>query len=289
MHMKAIKVPGDLVTKATTDNVLELADVSIVESCTVAHDIKKTLFLQFPLLLFVMDGTYEIKLGTQQFTVAKNQMIVLPKYHYIEILKNGNPDINYNLDSLMFFLKDDLLLEFLKMEKLQVFKNQEAAPIRVYPFKDRMLKYLESVKPYFNDAECINPNLFRLKMLELLYDLTALDKKLLLQLIQLINRTTTDLPLIVQQNYLNPMKLSEMAYLSGRSLSSFRRDFEKIYSIPPAKWIQEKRMEKAKELLQSTQMNVSKICYQVGYENVSHFSKLYKDFWGESPSKNRLE
>lgn len=286
--MKIIKVPGDLAKKVTTDNVLELADVSIVESCTVAHNITKTLFLQDHLLLFVIDGMYQIKLGGQQLMVEANEMVLLPKYHYIEIVKNGNPDNNYNFDSLMFFLKDDLVLEFLKMEKIGLYKNQERAPISVYPFKERMLKYLESIKPYFREVEEINPNLFRMKMMELLYDLVSVDKKLLLQLVQLKNTTTNDLTIVMQQNYLNPMKLSELAYLSGRSLSSFRRDFEKIYAISPAKWIQEKRMEKAKELLNSTDMSISEVCYHIGYENVSHFSKLYKESWGLSPSKNRI-
>lgn len=285
--MKTIKVPGDLAKKVTTDNVLALADVSIVESCTVAHNIKKTLFLQDHLLLFVLDGMYHIKLGAQHMEVAKHEMILLPKYHYIEIVKNGNPDNNYNFDSLMFFLKDDLLLEFLRMEKISLYKNQETAPILVYPFKERMLKYLESIKPYFREPEEINPNLFRIKMMELLYDLVSIDKKLLLQLVQLKNRSSNELPVVMDHNYLNPMKLSELAYLSGRSLSSFRRDFEKIYGISPARWIQEKRMEKAKELLSSTQMNINEICYHIGYENVSHFSKLYKEYWGSSPSKNR--
>lgn len=285
--MKVIKVPGDLTKKPHVENILELKDVSIVESCTKAHDLKKVLFLQDHLLLFVIDGTYHIKLGSQNFLVGAQEMILLPKYHSIEILKQGNPDKNFNLDSMMFFLNDNFILEFLRSENLKLYKDQEVAPVFVRPFKERILAYLESIKPYFRDTEDISPNLFRLKMIELLYDLAAVDKKLLLQLVQLKRRITTDIPLIMRENYLNPMSLSELAYLCGRSLSSFRRDFEKIYETSPAKWIQEKRMEKAKELLSATSMTVSEICYQIGYENVSHFSKLYKAYWGYNPSENR--
>ncbi len=286
--MKAVRIPGDLPKAPHYERVIELQDVSVVESCTKAHETKKVLFLQDHLLLFVMEGIFKIKLGTEYYEVRKNEMVLLPKYTSIEAWKYGNPEKNYAYESMMFFLKDEFLLDFLKQENLKLFKDNTTVPVYVRPFKERLLKYLESLKPYFRDEEEINANLYRLKMMELLYDLSHTDKSLLLQLIQLKSRMPSDIPVVVNENYLNPLSLSQLAYLSGRSLSSFRRDFEAIYKVSPGKWIQEKRMEKAKELLSATEMTVSDICYSVGYENVSHFSKLFKSFWGYNPSENRV-
>lgn len=286
--MKVVKIPGDLPKAPHYESVLELQDVSVVESCTKAHNTKKVLFLQDHLLLFMLEGTFKIKLGNEYFEVNKNEMILLPKYHSIEAWKFGNPDKNHAYESMMFFIKDDFLLEFLKQENLKLFKSQEPAPIFVRPFKERLLRYLESLKPYFRDKEEINVNLYRLKMMELLYDLSNTDKSLLLQMIQLKAQHQTEIPKVMEENHLSPISLTELAYLSGRSLSSFRRDFEAIYQMSPGKWIQEKRLNKAKELLSVTEMTVADVCYTVGYENISHFSRLFKGYWGYNPSESRI-
>lgn len=286
--MKVIKVPRALPNAPHYQNIIELEDVSIVESCTKAHETKKVMFLEDHMLLFVLEGTFKIKLGNSYFEVNKNEMILLKKFSGIEAWKFGNPENNYAFESMMFFIKDDFLLDFLKSENLKLFKHQEPAPVFVRPFKERLLRFLESLKPYFHDKEEINTNLYRIKMMELLYDLAQTDKNLLLQLIQLKSRQPTDIPKVMEENYLNPVSLKELAYLAGRSLSSFRRDFEAIYRVSPGKWIQEKRMEKARELLSATEMTVADVCYTIGYENISHFSRLFKSFWGHNPSDARI-
>jgi len=58
-----------------------------------------------------------------------------------------------------------------------------------------------------------------------------------------------------------------------------------------AKWIHDKRLQKAKELLFSTPLTIADICYEIGYENVSHFARLFKSHFGytrarqESPNE----
>jgi len=57
--------------------------------------------------------------------------------------------------------------------------------------------------------------------------------------------------------------------------------------LPPATWIREKRLNKAKEMLETTGMTVSEICYSLGFENVSHFSRIFKQFHGKIPTSLR--
>ena len=84
-------------------------------------------------------------------------------------------------------------------------------------------------------------------------------------------------------NYTSPISLEELAYLSGRSLSSFKRDFQSIYNTTPAKWIREKRLSKAHQMLQSSQMSVAEVAYSLGFENPTHFSRIFKQQYGISP------
>ncbi len=92
-----------------------------------------------------------------------------------------------------------------------------------------------------------------------------------------------DIHRVVEDNYTSPISLEELAYLSGRSLSSFKRDFQSIYNTTPAKWIREKRLSKAHQMLQSSQMSVAEVAYSLGFENPTHFSRIFKQQYGMSP------
>ena len=73
---------------------------------------------------------------------------------------------------------------------------------------------------------------------------------------------------------------SEMAM----SKSQLYRKFSALTNIPAAKYIRTLRMKKAKELLQTTAMNITEVGYEVGMKSVSVFSKLFKEEFGYSPS-----
>ena len=284
---KAVKVPEELSGAPYYHSTLQLNGVTIVESCTQAHDKKNTMFLEDHLLLFVLEGTHHVKLGQTTFDVHKNEMILLKKSVCIESTKQGDPQNDFAYESMMFFLKEEFLMDFIRMKDIKAVATDEVARVFVRPLGTRLLGFLESVKPYFRDPNQIDSGLVRLKMLELLYDLANDDKNLLLQLIQLKQQFRTDITRVMEENYLNPGSLADLAYLSGRSLSSFRRDFQLIYQVSPAQWIRNKRLAKAKELLLSTSMPIADICFQTGYENVSHFSRLYKSVFGHSPTEER--
>ncbi|GAA0549955.1 GlxA family transcriptional regulator [Chitinophaga japonensis] len=72
--------------------------------------------------------------------------------------------------------------------------------------------------------------------------------------------------------------------LSHRTLS--RHFFDELQTSP-GKWIQKKRLEKAKALLEDTALTVAEICYQVGYDDPASFSRLFSRETGVSPVEFR--
>jgi pimeloyl-ACP methyl ester carboxylesterase/AraC-like DNA-binding protein len=87
----------------------------------------------------------------------------------------------------------------------------------------------------------------------------------------------------MQENFQYDLKIEGFAQLCGRSISAFKRDFKKIYKITPARWIMAKRLEYAKSLLLSTDLNINQICYESGFQNNSHFIKSFKEKFKSSP------
>ncbi len=82
-------------------------------------------------------------------------------------------------------------------------------------------------------------------------------------------------------------QLSELANYTGRSLATFKRDFAKVSSLSPEKWLLNRRLEAAYDLLSKGKGNigVTDAAYKVGFKNRSHFTKSFKEHFGKSPSE----
>ena len=75
-----------------------------------------------------------------------------------------------------------------------------------------------------------------------------------------------------------------IASLTGRSLAAFKRDFEKIFGIPPGRWLMQRRLEEARRLIKEDRKKPSDIYLDLGFENLSHFSFAFKKAFGKSPA-----
>lgn len=281
---KPIKVPTALVTGDCTASSLKLNGGSVIESCIHSMGANGTMFLEEHLLMMVLDGTATLSYGKQTDVVHKNEMILLKKATSVHYEKEGNSDNRDRFDSLMFCLKDELLKEFLTLQPVALPHATEEITNTVNPMDECLIAFASSLKPYFNNPASVNPGLLRLKVMEMLYNVSACSKNMFRQILLLRQPIRADIRRVVEQHYASPVTLPELAYLSGRSLSSFKRDFQNTYNMPPAQWIRERRLSKAKEMLQNTQLPVSDVCYSLGFENPTHFSRIFKKQYGVSPS-----
>jgi len=80
--------------------------------------------------------------------------------------------------------------------------------------------------------------------------------------------------------------LAEQLGLSQRTLS--RRFFEELQTSP-GRWIQDRRLEAARDLLEGTELSISEICYRVGYQDLASFSRLFSKTTGMPPGEYRRQ
>lgn len=104
----------------------------------------------------------------------------------------------------------------------------------------------------------------------------------------LIDTRELSLKKLVENNLVNNLTLDEIAFLANKSLSSFKRDFEKAYGLSPGKYIRERKLQIASaELMQGKR--VSELYVDLGYESASNFTSAFKKQFGLTPKQYQLQ
>ncbi len=92
---------------------------------------------------------------------------------------------------------------------------------------------------------------------------------------------------VIYDNIFNDISVEMLAEQTNRSLTSFKKEFKRQFGASPHRWIVEQRLDRAKILLASTSRTVSEIGSECAFTNISHFIKLFKQRYGETPASFR--
>jgi AraC-like DNA-binding protein len=194
---------------------------------------------------------------------------------------------------LMFFVPDDYLRLFIREQVSQNsfvssynHKTDRLLPIYSSPV---MSAFYESILSYFSTNTRPTENLLELKFKELLLNIITNEKnqELTSYLYKLTQTSIDDLENIMEGNCLYNMQLHEYARLCHRSLSSYKRDFHNTFGMPPGRWLLEKRLAHASQLLLHSGNSIGDIMCESGFKNITHFDRAFKKQYGSSPLQYR--
>ncbi len=87
----------------------------------------------------------------------------------------------------------------------------------------------------------------------------------------------------INLNYSNPLSTEELSKITNLSKYYFCRLFKEITHLTPIDYINKFRVEKALELIKNTNLSISEIAFEVGFNNVSYFIKIFKEYMGMTP------
>jgi AraC-like DNA-binding protein len=195
--------------------------------------------------------------------------------------------------ALMFYVPDSYIHSFLTDKPIALSKIDRELESKnmLIPLEtnDVLVAFFNSVLSYFDTAQQPPEALLELKFKELLLNIIANPKnnELTAYLYKVFLSGHEDLRDIMERNYVYNLSLDDFARLCHRSLSKFKRDFDTVFGKPPGKWIMEKRLEYASRLLPNSKKAIADVVIESGFTNVTHFDKVFKKYFGETPLQYR--
>jgi transcriptional regulator GlxA family with amidase domain len=149
--------------------------------------------------------------------------------------------------------------------------------------------FFYSIVPYFRQKPQPAEDLLALKFKELIFSILSnpANSALLSYVNKVSDQRKPLLQDIMEANFTFNLSLAEFARIAQRSLATFKRDFIEVFHTTPGKWLSKKRLEYAQQLLDTSTKNVSEIACDCGFENATHFSRVFKEKFGYSPLQYR--
>ena len=194
---------------------------------------------------------------------------------------------------MAFFMPDHFLRELIEMNEsnLKLAGLGESGIDHVLPLdvNELSLSIFQSMLTYFTLEPPPPEYLLELKFKELLLSLLINKKneKLLGYLQSLRRHPRPSLEEVMQENFAFNLSLAEYAKLACTSVPTFKREFKKVFKESPGRWALKKRLNQAAEFLANSNLSVSEITMECGFENQTHFSRVFRKKYGESPSQYR--
>ncbi len=94
---------------------------------------------------------------------------------------------------------------------------------------------------------------------------------------------------IIESNISKPPTLNELSKLIGLNNNKLKKNFKEMFGIPVFKYLHEERLNKAYELLGTSEMSVQETAWFVGYESLSSFSNAFYKKFGARPNEIRQQ
>lgn len=247
-----------------------------IVSCHIGPDISPENFISEHIFVFLLKGKIEGFDGHRKHIlnvgecclITRNSLARYSKYKY-----------GSDFEKVVAILDAGYLRDYMSRYKLTAPDRSLAPTFIDIPPSAKLVGFIESLEPgntALADSYHIRDALLSILLNDqpglynVLFDFHAPGK--------------ADLQAFIHQNYKFKASLAQLAHLSGRSLSAFKRDFYAIFGETPGRWLTKRRLDEARFLLEQQSIAASDLYLELGFENLSHFSHAYKKRFGYPPS-----
>lgn len=243
--------------------------------------------------LYVLEGDIRYELDGEPVNIPANYSLFLNCISSGKQIHNSNATGNCALVIVTFYpdiLKKiyDRELPSLLQAPQKIISNQTSEKIN----SDFLIqKYIEGLLFYFENPSLVNEDILILKLKEIILLLSQTQNAAAVQVIlsQLFSPATYTFKQIIEANLFSQLSMEELAQQNNLSLSSFKREFAKLYNDTPSNYIKTKRLEKAAGLLLASDEWITDIAFGCGFNDLANFTRSFSEKYKMTPTHYRLQ
>jgi AraC-like DNA-binding protein len=255
----------------------------IAYSCYVARSREGEQFIPDHVFGYQVSGTMIMNDGNKEYIFAPGNFRFSRRNHLVKFNKLPPEGGEFKSFSVYF---DQPFLRNLSMEAGYKVEKHIGGPAVIHLKSAPLYKsYFESLLPYMQLNGEEDAGLVTLKLREAVLLLLKVNPGMKDILFDFSEPGKIDLEAFMNKNFHFNVDLNRFAYLTGRSLATFKRDFEKLFHLTPSRWLQQRRLQEAYYLIKEKGKAASDIYLDLGFEDLSHFSFVFKKQFGAAPTK----
>ena len=289
MPTKRLFVPDDLLHLSLSG---EDKSIRLLQYTNATTQENYDAFLTHHALVYILSGVKQIRVADNKFDIHPGELFLIPRGEYVmsEYIAGES-----GFRSMMLFFGKKTAQELIEKTDKQLLsasansRKREAVKI-IPPSRDIEQLFLTLEKYSQSQTEYLY-QLIRLKFTELIYLLMDSSYKNLIFhfLLDAARSENPSLSSILDSHLYTASTIEELALLSGRSLSSFKREFMREYHEPPRTWIRKKKLEHAAFLLHTSGKSIEEVAELSGFVSTPHFTRLFKEQYSFTPTEYRTK
>lgn len=234
-------------------------------------------------LVLQVSGQMVLETAEQHINISAGEVLLIHKNQLGTLTKTPGPSGHY--ETIVISLQEDLMRQIALEEKMEAQGKYTGLPNICLPNNAFIKGYFQSVIPYARSAgHEMTDEMGLLKVKEGIKLILIAVPALRNFLFDFSAHYKMDLEKFMLSNFHFNIPIEKFAQLTGRSLSGYKRDFQKTFGMPPRKWLQDKRLNQAWYLIKRKNKKPSAIYLDLGFETLSHFSSAFKKKFGKAPT-----
>ncbi len=238
----------------------------------------------FHRLIHIMEGSFHITISGKEYNAHAGEYMLLAKGNLARI-KMIPSSRSGHFRLICVNISDKALKRYLQQNTYPEHRHYIPVIVKKLPSHDLWDILFADLKLAIHKNYVLDRNLMNMKAQQAIYVLTLLDKDLIFSLFHSEEFPRKDLREYMEQNYMFNVPLKVFAEYSGRSLSTFRREFIKFFHTTPTRWLLSRRLEEAYRRLQTGTVKAAQIYPELGFETQAHFTRCFKQKYGISPGQ----
>lgn len=239
--------------------------------------------------IFINQGEVSIRSPEKIINLNHNTAFLAKCLNYFFEMDDEQKKCGEGIQAIAVIIHPDLVEEIFEFDlsTSSYNFNENIKQIEV----DKLLdNFKESISILIDNPELADESIIKTKLKEFVLLMTKSQNapSQLDFLAGLFQPANIEFKSTIQHNMYANLSIDEIAKLCHLSVSSFKRKFKEVYKESPKKYIVKKKIEKAANMLNSQELRVSDIAYDVGFDSMATFNRNFTSIYGKSPSEYRL-